>query len=250
MKKPITCIITAILITGLLAACGSAGKDVLTVGTNAEFPPFEYIGDDGEPDGFDIALIKAIGENIGREVVIENLEFSSLIAAIGSKVDLAISGVTITEERRQSVDFSDPYYEAVQFVIVPSGSPIETMADLEGLTIGVQLGTTADFIVSDDIADAIPVQYNKTVDAVNDLLNDRVDCVIVDKNPAFVFADRHFGVLEARDGAQFGFDPEFYAIAMPKGDTELAEQINQALRDLKADGTFDRLVAEYIEEVE
>ena len=250
MKKFIALIITITLAAGLLIGCGSSGSGKLTVGTNAEFPPFEYIGDDGEPDGFDIALIKAIGDKIGREVVIENLEFSSLIAAIGSKIDVAIAGMTITEERRQSVDFSDPYYEAVQYVIVPVGSSIRSMAELEGLSIGVQLGTTGDFIASDDIDGANPVQYNKAVDAVNDLLNGRVDCVIVDKNPALVFADRHFGILEALDGAMFDFEPEFYAIAMPKGDTELGDQINQALRDLKADGTFDRLVAQYIEDTE
>ena len=248
MKKLIACTLTVILAIGILSACGSSGDDALIVGTNAEFPPFEYIGDDGEPDGFDIALIKAIGQEIGREVVIENLEFASLVASIGSKIDVAIAGMTVTDERRQSVDFSDPYYEAVQYVIVPVGSSIATMEDLEGLMIGVQLGTTGDFIVEDDIADATAVQYNKAVDAVNDLLNERIDCVIIDKNPALVFADRYSGIITALDGAQFGFEPEFYAIAMPKGDTELAGQINKALRDLVANGTYDTLVAKYIEE--
>lgn len=220
---------------------------ILTVGTNAEFPPFEYVGDDGEPDGFDIALIKAIGEKLGVEVQVENMEFDSLVASIGSKVDVSIAGMTVTEERQQSVDFSDSYYEAVQYVILPEGSDIASAADLEGKAIGVQLGTTGDFIASDDIADAQVSQYNKGMDAVNDLINGKVDCVIIDKNPALVFASKFEGQLTAVDGAEFGFEPEEYAIAIPKGDAALTAQINGALAEIKADGTFDELVETYIE---
>lgn len=220
---------------------------VLTVGTNAEFPPFEYVGDDGEPDGFDIALIKAIGEKLGVEVQVENMEFDSLVASIGSKVDVSIAGMTVTEERQKSVDFSDAYYEAVQYVILPEGSEIAAAADLEGKAIGVQLGTTGDFIASDDIADSKVSQYNKGMDAVNDLINGKLDCVIIDKNPALVFASKFEGQLTAIDGAEFGFEPEEYAIAMPKGDTALADQVNAALAEIKADGTFDKLVETYIE---
>jgi polar amino acid transport system substrate-binding protein len=256
MKKFFVCLLAFTLSIGLLTACGGDdGSDSqadqtgqLVVGTNAEFPPFEYIGDDGQPDGFDIALIKAIGAKIGREVVIENLEFDSLVASIGTKIDVAIAGMTVTDERKEFVDFSTPYYEAVQFVIVPSGSSIASMADLEGKNIGVQLGTTGDFIVQDDIAGATAVQFKKAVDAVNDLVNGRLDCVIIDKNPALVFEERFEGQVAALDGAQFDFEPEYYAIAMPKGDGAFATQINNALQALIADGTFDRLVQQYIEE--
>ncbi len=229
------------------AASEALADGILTVGTNAEFPPFEYVGDDGEPDGFDIALIKAIGEKLGVEVQVENMEFDSLVASIGSKVDVSIAGMTVTEERQQSVDFSDSYYEAVQYVILPEGSEIATAADLEGKAIGVQLGTTGDFIASDDIADAQVSQYNKGMDAVNDLINGKVDCVIIDKNPALVFASKFEGQLTAVDGAEFGFEPEEYAIAIPKGDAALVAQINTALAEIKTDGTFDELVETYIE---
>lgn len=229
------------------AETAALSDGVLIVGTNAEFPPFEYVDDNGEPDGFDIALIKAIGEKLGVEVEVENMEFASLVSSIGSKIDVAIAGMTVTEERQQSVDFSDAYYEAVQYVILPADSEIATAQDLEGKTIGVQLGTTGDFIATDDIADTTVNQYNKGVDAVNDLINGRVDCVIIDKNPALVFASKFEGQLIALDGAQFDFGTEEYAIAMPKGDAALAEQINAALAEIKADGTFDELVKTYIE---
>lgn len=229
------------------AETAALADGVLTVGTNAEFPPFEYVDDNGEPDGFDIALIKAIGEKLGVEVEVENMEFASLVSSIGSKIDVAIAGMTVTEERQNSVDFSDTYYEAVQYVILPAGSEIATAQDLEGKTIGVQLGTTGDFIATDDIADTTVQQYNKGVDAVNDLINGRVDCVIIDKNPALVFASKFEGQLVALDGAQFEFGTEEYAIALPKGDVALAEKINAALAQIKEDGTFDELVQTYIE---
>lgn len=233
-------------------AAQEAGEDVLadgvlTVGTNAEFPPFEYVDDNGEPDGFDVALIKAIGEKLGVSVEVENMEFDALVSSIGSKIDVAIAGMTVTDERKASVDFSNPYYEAVQYVIVPADSEIATAEDLVGKTIGVQLGTTGDFIASDDIADTTVNQYNKGVDAVNDLINGRVDCVIIDKNPAQVFASKFEGQLVALDGAQFEFGVEEYAIALPKGNTDLAEKVNAALAEIKADGTFDELVKTYIE---
>ena len=230
------------------AAVSEALADgVLTVGTTAEFPPFEYVNDNGEPDGFDIALIKAIGEKLGVTVEVENMEFASLISSIGSKIDVAIAGMTVTEERKESVDFSDSYYDAVQYVVLPADSEIATAADLENKAIGVQLGTTGDFIAS-DIAGATVSQYNKAVDAVNDLINGRVECVIIDKNPALVFEGKFEGQVVAVDGAQFGFEPEQYAIAMPKGDAALVEQVNAALEEIKADGTFDELVKTYIEE--
>lgn len=219
---------------------------VFTVGTNAEFPPFEYVGDDGEPDGFDVALIKAVGEKLGMEVKVENMEFDSLVSSIGNRIDAAIAGMTVTDERKEQVDFSNPYYEAVQYVIVAADSDIATADDLKNKTIGSQLGTTGMFL-SEDIEGATAQTYNRAIDAVNDLVNGRVDLVIVDKNPAQVFETKFEGKVKIIDGAEFGFETEEYAIALPKG-SDMVEKVNQALDDLKADGTFDKLVAEYIGE--
>ncbi len=219
---------------------------VFTVGTNAEFPPFEYVGDDGEPDGFDVALIKAVGEKLGMEVKVENMEFDSLVSSIGNRIDAAIAGMTVTDERKEQVDFSNPYYEAVQYVIVAADSDIATADDLKNKTIGSQLGTTGMFL-SEDIEGATTQTYNRAIDAVNDLVNGRVDLVIIDKNPAQVFETKFEGKVKIIDGAEFGFETEEYAIALPKG-SDMVEKVNQALDDLKADGTFDKLVAEYIGE--
>ena len=285
MKKAIAMLLATVMCTAMLTGCGSdsaanessqaSGSSVaetaaatttevaatteaadkteggvLVFGTNAEFPPFEYVGDDGEPDGFDVALIKAVGEKLGMEVQVENMEFDSLVSSIGNRIDGAIAGMTVTDDRKEQVDFSDAYYEAVQFVIVPADSEIAAADDLKNKTIGVQLGTTGDFIAS-DIEGTTVNTYNKGVDAVNDLINGRVDCVIIDKNPALVFESKFQddgSKITAVDGAQFEFEPEYYAIAVPKGDTALVDAINKAIEELKADGTFDELVKTYIEE--
>lgn len=274
MKKAIAMLLATVMCTAMLTGCGSdsatnessqaaessvaetavatteaADKTeggVLVFGTNAEFPPFEYVGDDGEPDGFDVALIKAVGEKLGMEVQVENMEFDSLVSSIGNRIDGAIAGMTVTDERKEQVDFSNPYYEAVQFVIVSADSDIATVDDLKNKTIGSQLGTTGMFL-SEDIEGATAQTYNRAIDAVNDLVNGRVDAVIIDKNPAEVFNTKFEGKVKIIDGAEFGFETEEYAIALPKG-SELVDQINQALEDLKADGTFDALVAQYIGE--
>ena len=262
MKKIIGIMLSGVMAAALVTGCGATdiatgnsnskiasdtlSDGVLTVGTNAEFPPFEYVGDDGQPEGFDMALIKAVGEKLGVEVVVENMEFDSLVSSIGSKTDVAIAGMTVTEERKQSVDFSEPYYNAVQHVLVPKDSPIATYDDLIGKTIGVQLGTTGDFIV-EEIEGATDQQYNKTVDAVNDLVNGRLDAVIVDSNPAGVFASKYPDQIKDLNGEDFGFGIEEYAIALPKGDTALKEAIDVAITNMKEDGTFDKLVDEYME---
>ncbi|MBP5221781.1 MAG: basic amino acid ABC transporter substrate-binding protein [Lachnospiraceae bacterium] len=270
MKKTLSMILVLAMCITMLAACGGsgrqgesaqaevkteegakaddaagAGKGVLVVGTNAEFPPFEYMGDDGQPDGFDMALIKEIGKRIGRDVQIENMEFSSLIAAIGNKIDIAIAGMTVDEERAQKVDFSDNYYEAVQYVLVPEGKAADGIVELKNKTIGVQLGTTGMFI-AEDIEGATVTSYNKAVDAVNDLINGRVDAVIIDKNPALVFEGKFPDKIDALPGDKYDFEPEFYAIACPKG-SDVVAKINEALKAIKEDGTFDKLVEQYIE---
>ena len=253
-KKIMATALAALVALTTLVGCGSGSADSangagdkIIVGTNAAFPPFEYVGDDGKPDGFDIALIKAIGEKAGLEVEIQDMEFDSLVSSIGNKIDVAIAGMTVTEERLKTVDFSDSYYEAVQNVIVPKGSAIATADDLKSLKIGVQLGTTGEFI-AEDIEGAEIATYNKAVDAVNDLNNGRVDCVIIDKNPSEVFGAQFPDKVDVLEGSNFDFEPENYAIALPKGNTELAEKINNALKELKADGTYDSLVKKYIEE--
>lgn len=220
-------------------------KDVIVVGTNAEFPPFEYMLDDGvTPDGFDMALIKEIGKKLGKEIKIENMDFDSVLAAIGNKVDIAIAGLTVDEERLLQVDFSDTYFTAVQSIIVRENDDrIKSADDLKGKKIGVQLGTTGDYIATDDIEGATVERYKKAITAVLDLVNNRVDAVLIDSATAEALSKANKGTKVIKGD----FDPEYYAIAIPKGDKALQDAINTALAEVKADGTFDKLLKQYVE---
>jgi ABC-type amino acid transport substrate-binding protein len=220
-------------------------KDVIVVGTNAEFPPFEYMLNDGvTPDGFDMALIKEIGKKLGKQVKIENMDFDSVLAAIGNKVDIAIAGLTVDEERLLQVDFSDTYFTAVQSIIVRENDDrIKSADDLKGKKIGVQLGTTGDYIATDDIEGATVERYKKAITAVLDLVNNRVDAVLIDSATAEALSKANKGTKVIKGD----FDPEYYAIAIPKGDKALQDAINTALAEVKADGTFDKLLKQYVE---
>jgi len=257
MKKRFRLVLSLLVLCLLfsLTGCGKSETNTtnktLLVGTNAEFPPFEYINNDGKEDGFDIALIKAIGKEMGYDVTIKNMEFKSLIASITTGgLDASIAGMTITEDRKQSVDFSDAYYTATQYIIVPIDSKITSLADLNGKDIAVQEGTTGDFLASpaddnDVITDASTnvKRFKKGTDAVLELKNGGVDAVVIDANPAqeFVKANKESLKYVVEDTST-----EEYAIAVKKGNSVLLADLNEGLSRIKANGTFDQLVASYI----
>ena len=268
MKKLLAVLLATVMTMSLLTACGGSktaqtteaadttetakatdatgsqalADGVLTVGTNAEFPPFEYVNDNGEPDGFDIALIKAIGKKLGVTVEVENMEFASLLSSTGSKIDVSIAGMTVTDERKQSVDFSDSYATGIQSVIVKDGSSIKSIDDLKGKKIGVQLATTGDIYAKDDFGEENVEEYNKGADAVMALTSGKIDAVIIDNQPAKSF-------VETTDGLQIldtDYVQEDYAAAIQKGNTDLLNAVNGALKELKEDGTIQKILDKYI----
>jgi len=223
MKKFLAMMTAVVLCMTALAACCSdetsanAGsqtgdRPVLVVVTNAEFPPFEYVGDDGEPDGFDVALIKAVADKMGMDVQMENMEFGSLVSSIGTKIDAAIAGMSITEERLLEVDFSDEYYEAVQYIVVPAGSDIQAAADLEGKTIGVQLGTTGANI-ADEVSGADVKTYNKALEvlgAVDTAVFGRLFRLVQDADVTGCIGLLEEIVVQGRELSQFVSDFTWY----------------------------------------
>ncbi len=292
MKKRAVSVILAGLMAASLAACGSSSSSgasttaateaattaateaaadasvdlsqskylsdgVMTVGLNATFPPFEYVGDgtdtfdditsnEGNVTGFDVAMMNEIGKRIGVTVEIEDMDFDGIIPALGSKIDVAATGMTITDERKESVNFSDPYYDATQSVLVSEDSTIATEDDLKNASaIGVQAGTTGE-TVARGINDAATVSVKSFNQAVADLVNGKNDAVILDQVPAEAFVTNYSGQLKVLDGSQFNFDTEQYGIAMPKDDEVMLNAINGALAAMKADGTYDTLVEQYI----
>jgi len=229
-----------------LTGCAKDTKGTLTIGINAEFPPFEYVNDDGDFDGFDIALMKAIGEETGYEIKFKNMEFKSLVSSIKTGgIDASISGMTITEDRKESVDFTDSYYKATQYIILPKGSDVDDISDLAGKKVAVQEGTTGDFLVSDEtiVADVTVQRYKKGADAVIVLKNGSVDAVVIDKNPALKFVEAN---TEDLITIPENSSVEEYGIALQKGNTKLLESFNKALKTLKENGTYEDLVNTYI----
>ena len=217
-------------------------KGTLVMATNAEFPPYEY-NEGGEVVGIDVEIAAAIAAHMGMNFEVEDIAFDSIIPSVQSgKADFGAAGMTVTEDRKQSVDFSDTYATATQVIIVKDdNAEITTPDDLEGKTIGVQLGTTGDIYAS-DIADATVEQYNKGFEAVQSLLQNKIDAVIIDGEPAKVFVDQNEG-LKILDEA---FTVEEYAICVKKGNTELLENINAAIVELKENGELQAIVDKYI----
>lgn len=216
-------------------------KDTLVMATNAEFPPYEFHeGDDVV--GIDADIARAIGEEMGMEVKIEDMAFDSIIPAVTSgKADFGAAGMTVTEDRKKNVDFTDTYATATQVIIVKEGSDIAGPDDLTGKKIGVQLGTTGD-IYADDIEDAEVERYNKGFEAVQALTQDKIDAVVIDGEPAKEFVAEADG-LKILDEA---FTEEEYAIAVAKDNDDLLKKMNEALASLKESGKIDEIVAKYI----
>lgn len=244
MKK----LMAMILALGLLMGVSTAMAEAVKVGTNAEFPPFEYIGDDGTIQGFDIELIGAILTKAGMEYTVESMEFDALPAALeGGQIDIAIAGLTISEEKGKSVLFSDPYFSATQKIIVLADSAIAKAEDIkEGMKVGVQLGTTADLYVTDSMPGVVCERYSKALDAIMDMKSGRIDAVMVDSAPSAVFAQQVEGlkVLDEK------LSDEQYGIAVKLGNDELMGVINSGLADLQESGEFDALYAKYFATIE
>ncbi|NLY43919.1 MAG: basic amino acid ABC transporter substrate-binding protein [Clostridiaceae bacterium] len=216
----------------------------VVMGTNAEFPPFEYRNDKGEVDGFDPAMAKEIAKELGVELVIEDMAFDSLLNALSSgKIDFVAAGMSVTPERLENCDFSESYYTASQMIIVrKDNTEIKGRDDLKGKKLGVQEGTTGDLEAS-EIENAEVNRFKKAIDAVLDLKNGKIDAVILDASPAKVFVEKNDDLMILDEE----LTNEEYAIAVRKGDKEFLEVINKVIRDLKASGKYDELVKQYIE---
>lgn len=224
-------------------AAKEAAGGKLVMATNAEFPPYEYHDGDAIV-GIDAEIAKAIADELGMELEIEDIAFDSIIPEIVSgKADMGLAGMTVTEDRMQSVDFSDTYAKASQKIIVTEDSEIASPDDLKGVIVGVQLGTTGDIYVSDLEADGTTVErYNKGFEAVQALSQGKIDAVVIDGEPAKTFVAQTEGLKILEES----FTDEEYAIAVKKGNTELLDKINGALKTLKENGTLDEIVAKYI----
>lgn len=269
MKKLTALLLIAALTLSLFAGCGkSAEKNALdiikergyiTMATDAAWAPYEYVGENGQPDGCDIELAKEIAKGLGVELKIINAAFDTLPTYVESgEADMILAAMTITEERKQTMDFSNPYTVAQQYIIVAKdNSSVKTIEDLAGYTIGTHLGTTGDFLVCDEIdlddgvlhgTGASYAQYKDLTVASLDLNSGALQAVVCDGPMAENMCIRNENLkcfpLVYADGS--GTD-ESYGVAVKKGNTALLEAINQILDPLVADGTFDQFFVKHVE---
>lgn len=241
MKKILALVLALILCLGCFAACGDK-KEVLTMCTNATFPPYEYYDGD-KIVGIDAEIAQAIADKLGMELVIEDMEFNSIISYVNANENaFGMAGMTVTEDRKKTVDFTTSYAKGIQSVIVKADSDIKSIDDLAGKKIGVQLTTTGDIYATDEFGADFVTQYNKATDCVLGLTKGDVDAVIIDNAPAKVFVEQNEGLV-LLDAA---YADEDYAIAVKKGDAELLEKLDTAITELIADGTVAKIVEKYI----
>lgn len=233
----------ALSATLLLAGCGKS-NDVLVVGTNAAFPPFEYVGGQSgdEIKGFDIELAKQIAKDAGKTLKVENMKFDSLIVALNSgKIDFIASGMTITPERQASVNFSEPYYEATQVLLVNKDNDIiHTLDDIKDKHFAVQLGSTADMMSKKYTQNV--TAFNTGFEAIMELKNGKVDLVLFDSEPAANYLAKNPDLKLIK----LDFPAEFYGFAVSKQQPELLTSINNTLKNLKESGQYQTLVSAHI----
>lgn len=212
----------------------SAGGEPLTVGSDIPYPPFEQ-GKSGNYTGFDIELMEAIAEKIGRTAEFQDTSFETIFRDVAQgKFEAVISAATITEEREQAVDFSNPYYLSEQAVLVKEGSDVKSLEDLEGQTVAVQQGTTGQELAKEELGGSEIRPYPEGPDAVNALKAGTVEGVIIDAPVAQNAVEKSGGVEIAEKVPT----EEEYGIAVAQGETELLEEINQGLKEVQDDGTY------------
>lgn len=256
--KKLLVMVLAVVMAMSFAACGSSEDEggmstvedgVLHMATNAAFPPYEMTDDEGNYIGIDVEIAQAIADKLGLELVVDDMDFSSVITSVqGGKSDIAMAGLTVTEERQKNIDFTDSYAQGIQVVIVPDDSDIETVDDLANdKMIGVQEATTGYIYCSSSPEDGgygedHVVAYTNGATAVQALLSGKVDAVVIDSEPAKAF-------VEANDGLKI-LDTEYvvedYAIGISKENPELLKAVNNALKELIEDGTVQSIVDKYI----
>lgn len=246
MKKKLLTLALVAAMALTAVACGSKkdeaanGKKTLVMATNAEFPPYEYY-EGQDIVGIDADIAKAVAEKLGFDFEIEDMEFGAIVDAVKSgKADFGLAGMSWNEDRAEQVNFTDTYAHATQVVIVKEDSEYTSVDDLAGKTVGVQTGTTGDMYAG-DLTDKVE-RYSKGFEAVLALTQDKIDAVIIDDEPAKVFAKETEGIKVLDEP----FTEEDYAMIIAKENTELLEDVNKAIAELKADGTLQKIIDKYI----
>lgn len=245
MKKMFALLLSAALALGCMSACSGSSSNKLTIATSPDFPPFESLGSNGKVEGIEIDIMTAVAEKLNKELEIVQIDFDSVLPGVqAGKYDAGVSGISVTPAREKNVLFTDPYCLAAQAIVVTSDSPIQSKADLEGKTIAVQTGTTAESYAMENNYDV--ESYVANNDAQSALLAGKVDAWVIDDLTAAdmvkAYNAENPGALVILDEA---LTTEPYAFAFAFGKEELVEDVNEVLAELLADGTIAAIFENY-----
>ena len=230
--------IALLAISACLTTSAFAQQPALRVVTDATFPPMEFVKD-GKRTGFDIDLVEALGKEMGRKI-----DFKGLIPALQSgRADMAMSAIYITDERRKVVDFSDPYYAGGLVVLTKKAGPVKTLKDLDGKKVSVQVGTKSVQFLKDNFPKAERLEVEKNQEMFNLAQIGRADAAVTGKPAAKLYAQSHPDMTVLAEQ----ITTEEYGIAIPKNQPATTQAVNAALKAIKANGTYDKLVAKWFE---
>ncbi|SDW43721.1 amino acid ABC transporter substrate-binding protein, PAAT family [Marininema mesophilum] len=251
MKKRRLLWLSLLLMVALVSGCGQSDgggtKNLLKVGTDAAYPPFEKQEGNGDIVGFDIDVIKAIAKAEGLDVSVQHTGWDPLFEAVKrGKVDAGISAMTINSERQKKFDFSKSYFDAKQTILLPKSSKAKRLKDLKGRKIGVQSGTTGEAVVQKNFGKTYQgiKGYEDTPSAIDDLYNGRVDAVVADDGVVKDYLKNRmknkFKMVEDPS-----FEPEYYGIIVKKGNKKLLKKINSGLKTIQSNGVYDKIYTKY-----
>lgn len=245
-----------VIVMLVLVACGGASDDSegteggdesdtlkLVAGTEATYAPMEYIDSSGEIVGIDIDIVNAIAEEIGAEVEFENIGWDPLFPAVkNGEIDFAVSSITITEDRQEEYDFTDPYYVANQLILVPEDSDIESFQDLEDKQVAVQISTTGHEVVKGllgETSDQIVAPENLPL-AIGEMINGNADAVVGDNAPVLEYMESNPDVV-LKTIEDDEFEKEYYGLMVQKGNTELLDLLNEGIQKIKENGKLKEI---------
>lgn len=244
-KKLIGTLLIGTMILSLAGCGGNKESNELIVGTEAGFAPYEYMDGD-KVVGIDMDIAQAIADDMGKKLVIKNMEFDGALMAVqNGKVDFVAAGVSVDPEREKLMDFSTDYVNSTEVVVVNKANPtVAGMDDLNDKIVGVQQGNIADFWVSNDdnVKPSEVKRYTKFVQAAEDLKNGKIDCIVMDQYPAEQLVESSGDTLVALDGVLF---EDKYAIAIKKGNTEMLDQVNATIERLIEEGKIEEFTANH-----
>ena len=229
------------MIALLLCGC-SRTDDKLIMATEAAFAPYEYYSD-GEIKGVDVDIMKAVADRLGKELKVKDVAFDSIIAEVKTgKSDVGAAGISYTEERAKQVDFSIPYVESKQVIVVRKNSNIKGPDDLNNIKVAVQLGTVADSVLSDEYPNVQIIREKKFMAAIQDLKDNKVSAVVMDELPAVRLIGANLKILDEAVAV------DSYSVIVDKGNTELLKVINEVIDELKEEGKIDEYLLKHLGE--